>query len=218
MVTINVCFHGVGRCSTEREPGEARYWMATEVFLRVLDELADEPHVALSFDDGNRSDVDIALPALRERGMKATFFALAGRLNDPSSLSGSDLRELRRAGMSIGNHGWTHAPWRGLSDTTAQRELNDSRSVLATASGGAITDAALPLGRYDRGTLRRLREAGYQAVYTSDRYPSADRSWLRARYSVTSSDDAGSVSRIARRRARMPETRNVAASMIKRFR
>jgi len=35
--------------------------------------------VQLSFDDGNRSDVGIALPALLERELSATFFVVAGR-------------------------------------------------------------------------------------------------------------------------------------------
>ncbi|WP_106816282.1 polysaccharide deacetylase family protein [Microbacterium timonense] len=215
---VNVCFHGIGVSRREREPGEARYWMAQDVFLRVLDEAADRPHVRLSFDDGNRSDVDIALPALRERGLTATFFALAGRLDDPASLSPADLAELRSAGMSIGSHGWEHVPWRGLSDTAARREFVDARRALAQASGATITEAAFPLGRYDRSTLRRLKSAGYRTVYSSDRFPARPGSWLQARYSVSSTDDVESVRRVMAGRPGAHEARNVAASMVKRLR
>ena len=48
----------------------------------------------LSFDDGNSSDVEIALPALRERGLPRRFFVVAGRLDRPGSLSRDDVREL----------------------------------------------------------------------------------------------------------------------------
>lgn len=217
-MTVGICFHGIGACRTEREPGESRYWMPTDTFLRVLDELAATPGVSISFDDGNRSDVDIALPALRERGLRATFFALAGRLEDPASLGAADLRGLRAAGMSVGSHGWSHVPWRHLDAADAQLEFIDARRVLTEACGAQITDAALPLGRYDRQTLRRLKDAGYRSVYTSDRFPFTTRSWLRARYSVTGVDTPASVRAYAAGGVRASEIRNIAASALKRLR
>ena len=214
----HICFHGIGRCSREREPGEARYWMGGKVFLDVLDALAEHQSVALSFDDGNRSDAEFALPALRERGLSATFFALAGRLDDAASLGREDLRELRAAGMVIGSHGWDHVPWQGLTHEAAQREMVLARLALEEAGGGPITEAALPLGRYDRVTLRRLRTAGYRAVYTSDRFRAREDAWLRARYSVTADDTAASVLAIASARTGPREARNVIASQVKRLR
>ena len=215
---VHLCFHGLGTCAQEREPGEAHYWMAEPVFLGVLDALHDHPDVQLSFDDGNRSDADIALPALEERGLSATFFALAGRLDDPASLSPGDLRDLRSKGMGIGSHGWNHVPWRGMGDVDARRELVEARSVLEAASGARITDAALPLGRYDRRLLGRLKDARYRTVYTSDRFPARDGSWLQARYSVTADDTVESVMDIVRRRPGAGDARNVAKSMVKRVR
>ena len=46
-MTVGICFHGIGACRTEREPGESRYWMPTDTFLRVLDELAATPGVSI---------------------------------------------------------------------------------------------------------------------------------------------------------------------------
>ena len=37
-MNIHLCFHGIGTCSTEREPGESRYWIGEDLFLRVLDQ------------------------------------------------------------------------------------------------------------------------------------------------------------------------------------
>ena len=111
---INICFHGIG-AGEEREPGGANYWISRELFLGVLDELRGRPDVRISFDDGNSSDIDVGLPALLERGMQATFFPLAGRLEEAASLGPDDLRSLRSAGMGVGTHGWAHVPWRNLS-------------------------------------------------------------------------------------------------------
>lgn len=215
---INLCFHGIGTTSTEREPGEAQYWVTRRNFLEILDEVRDEPRVALSFDDGNRSDTEIALPALVERGMRANFFALAGRLGDPRSLAAEDLQELRAAGMSLGSHGWAHVPWRGLDATQAQRELVEARETLASASNGPITTAALPLGRYDRKLLSQLRDGGYDRVFTSDRFPARPAAWLQARYSVTASDTRASVSTIIKHRLSRDDVRGVIASVAKRLR
>jgi len=213
----HICFHGIGTCRTEREPGEARYWVTRDDFLRILDAVADSD-TGISFDDGNRSDIDVALPALQERGLRATFFHLAGRLDDPDSLAAPDLRALVAAGMEVGSHGWEHVPWRGLSPAEAEREFVDARTALQEASGTVVTSAALPLGRYDRQVLKRLRRAGYSSVFTSDRHPVHDGAWLRARYSVTAGDTAGSISQLLSSRPGLHDVRQVAAGLVKRMR
>jgi peptidoglycan/xylan/chitin deacetylase (PgdA/CDA1 family) len=217
-VIAHLCFHGIGRCRVEREPGEARYWVDERVFLGILDAVAARQDVHLSFDDGNVSDIEVALPALLERGLSATFFALAGRLDDASSLNAHDLRDLRAAGMVIGSHGWRHISWRGLGPRDEQRELVEARSVLEEACGADVTTAALPLGRYDRAVLSSLRRRGYQTVFTSDRYPVRPTSWLQARYSVTADDTVDSVMAVADARWGRSEVRNLAASAVKRLR
>lgn len=215
---IHLCFHGIGVPRREREPGEAHYWVAEELFLRVLDLLPGRGDVDLSFDDGNRSDVDFALPALAERGLRATFFALAGRLQDPDSLDPEALIRLQTAGMRIGSHGWAHVPWRGLSDEDARRELLDARRALEQASAATIREAALPLGRYDRRLLQRLHTAGYDRVFTSDRMPARDRSWLSPRYSVTAADTVASVQEILALRPDPGDAVRFGKSLLKRLR
>lgn len=214
----HLCFHGIGVCERERERGESRFWTSESMFLRVLDMITRDGSISVSFDDGNRSDIEVALPALLERGLSATFFVVAGRLDDPQSLSPADLRELRGHGMGIGSHGWDHVPWRRLSTSDVAREIVDSRTVLAEASGGEVSSAACPLGQYDRASLRALQRAGYDSVFTSDHYTAADTAWLRPRYSVTAQDSVEAVTR------RLPRLRgpggrwNSAKSVLKRLR
>jgi peptidoglycan/xylan/chitin deacetylase (PgdA/CDA1 family) len=217
-MTINLCFHGIGDATREREPGEARYWIGRDLFLRVLDEVREHADVQLSFDDGNVSDIETGLPALLERDLHATFFALAGRLGEPTSLSSSDLRTLRGAGMGIGTHGWAHIPWRGLTTQEQQREFADAREVLAEASGGRVDDAALPLGRYDRTSLAQLRSHHYRTVFSSDRYPARSSAWLQPRYSLTAADTVATVHRILTHRAGLADLRGRASSAVKRLR
>jgi peptidoglycan/xylan/chitin deacetylase (PgdA/CDA1 family) len=190
----NISFHGIGTPDgPEREPGEHRYWVTESAFLRVLDFCAEQPNVRLSFDDGNASDVEIALPALTERGLTADFFPIADRLDTPGSLGLADLRALTAAGMTVGTHGAAHRPWPQALATDRTRELEDARGRIAEGSGRPVDTAACPFGAYDRTVLRALREAGYRTVFTSDARPARSGSWLQPRYSVEADDTPESV-------------------------
>ena len=189
----NVCFHGVGTPARPVDDAEARYWVPRDDFLRILDEVAGWPSVALSFDDGNGSDAEIGLPALAERGLTATFFVLAGRLGAPGSLTTDQVRALAESGMAVGSHGMDHVSWRGLDATARARELVEARAAIAAASGGVVDRAAFPRGQYDRGALTSLRRLGYSRVYSSDARPARPDAWLQARYSVTRSDTVESL-------------------------
>jgi peptidoglycan/xylan/chitin deacetylase (PgdA/CDA1 family) len=185
---LNVCFHGVGRPQRELEPGEDRYWVSTGRFHDILDELASWPNVRISFDDGNASDTEIVLPALVERRLTADFFLLAGRVGQPGSVDADGVRALRRHGMTIGSHGMRHRTWRGMTGEQAVEEFVTARELLADLAGAPVTDAACPLGQYDRRVLGRLRRHGYRRVFTSDRRPARRDAWLQPRYSVRRDD------------------------------
>jgi peptidoglycan/xylan/chitin deacetylase (PgdA/CDA1 family) len=181
----NLTFHGVGTPPRELTPEEAHVWLSQERYLAVLDAIHGRHDVRISFDDSFRTDIDVALPALLERGMTATFFVLAGRLHHPEHLAETDLVRLREAGMTIGSHGMDHRNWRRLDAGELTRELEDARGVLAAAVNAPVTRTSVPFGAYDRHVLGRLRDAGYDHVYTSDGGPAREDAWLQARTSVT---------------------------------
>jgi peptidoglycan/xylan/chitin deacetylase (PgdA/CDA1 family) len=185
---LNVCFHGIGEPQRELEPGEDVYWITESKYQAILDELATWPDVRISFDDGNASDAEIGLPGLVERGLKAQFFLLAGRLGTSGSIDCEGVQELRRHGMTVGSHGMRHRSWRGLTRPEREEEFVTARDQLAEAAGAPVTMAACPLGQYDRRVLGALRAQGYTTVFTSDRRPARDDSWLQPRYSVRRDD------------------------------
>lgn len=194
MATVtNICFHGIGEPRREMEPGESSYWVTRDSFLRVLDALVDRPGVRISFDDGNASDVEIGLPALQERGLSATFFVLAGRLEHRGSLASDQMHELVGAGMRIGSHGMHHRSWRAMSSAESRLELVEARDALSETAGRPVTEAALPLGSYDRRLLADLRRQGYHRIYTSDRAQARETAWLQPRFSITAADTVPSV-------------------------
>jgi peptidoglycan/xylan/chitin deacetylase (PgdA/CDA1 family) len=191
---VNLCFHGVGVPQRVLEPGEDGYWVSRDAFERILDDVLTWPdRVNLSFDDGNASDAEIALPALTQRGLTAQFFVLAGRFDTVGSLSADDVRELAAAGMGVGTHGMAHQSWRNLSESDQLAELVTARDEISAAVGRPVTEAACPLGRYDRRLLSQLKRLGYTRVYTSDRRRTRDAAWLQPRYSVRVEDDVASL-------------------------
>jgi peptidoglycan/xylan/chitin deacetylase (PgdA/CDA1 family) len=151
--------------------------------------------------------------------MTATFFPVAGRVDQPGSLTSAALRELRRNQMCIGTHGMDHIPWRGLDRDQQRREFVLARERLADASGGPILEAALPLGRYDRRVLSRLRRLGYTRVYSSDRSPARPGAWLQPRYSVLADDTPSSLrAQVLRLPSSRRRLRTHAVGLVKRLR
>jgi peptidoglycan/xylan/chitin deacetylase (PgdA/CDA1 family) len=162
----------------------------------ILDVVQGRSDVRLTFDDGNRSDVDEALPALTERGLRAQFFVCPGRFGADGFVDAEDVRALRSAGMSIGSHGMDHVHWRRLEPSAVEREIVQAKRELEAALEAPVEAAACPFGAYDRRTLRALRGAGFRRVYTSDGGPAGARDWLVTRNTVHRWDSAASVERM----------------------
>jgi peptidoglycan/xylan/chitin deacetylase (PgdA/CDA1 family) len=185
----NVNFHGVGEPARALGASEAMVWLSVSRLLETLDSLQGRTDVRISFDDGNRSDVEVALPALLARGMTATFFVLAGRLEDPGFLDAEDVHELVAAGMTIGSHGLHHRDWRRLRDAELTCELGMSRRILEDVIGRPVTRAAVPFGSYDRRVLASARrDGGYEQLFTSDGGPARRGTWLQPRTTVSNDD------------------------------
>jgi peptidoglycan/xylan/chitin deacetylase (PgdA/CDA1 family) len=216
---INLCFHGIGAARRPLEAGEEHYWISEAVYEQVLDQVSGRSDIALSFDDGNASDIEIGLPGLVDRGLSATFFVLAGRIDTDGSLSSSDVSRLASSGMSIGLHGMDHVPWRGLDEGALRRELDDARSLVESAAGETVAQAACPLGQYDRRILSQLKSRGYEKVFTSDRRRARASSWLQPRYSLTSDTTMESLQTdVLQPAALARRARLVAVGIIKRLR
>lgn len=179
---IGVCFHGVGPPPLYLGQWTQRIFLDEKAFLSILDEVREHPEVELSFDDGYSSDLDIVLPALIERGLKATFFPLAGRLGCRGYVDPEGLRALTTSGMTVGSHGMHHRSWRGLDSQEQQEEFVAARSIIAEAAAAEVTQAACPNGSYDRQVLKYLRTRGYVKVFTSDSRVARRGAWLQPRF------------------------------------
>jgi peptidoglycan/xylan/chitin deacetylase (PgdA/CDA1 family) len=152
------------------------------------------PHtVAIAFDDGFRSVLDIAAPVLHEVGFRATVFAVAGHLggrNDwPTQargvpilplLSARDLYTLAADGFEIGAHGVTHVPLDRLSPGEVESETAGAKQILEDVAGTQVRVFAYPEGRAD-ASVRHAVAARYRAACSTELRgagPRDDRHWL----------------------------------------
>lgn len=166
-------FHGIGEPGREYEYGEHPYWIDAARFGEVLDLVERLPQtVEITFDDGNASDYAIAVPELQRRKIKARFFVLAGKLDEPGSLSRDEVRAIDADPLfSIGSHGLMHRVWPELTEAERSEEVEQSCKILSDLCARPINEAGLPFGRYDRATMKALSKAGYTRVYSSDGGP-----------------------------------------------
>lgn len=103
--------------------------------------------VVISFDDGDASNLDVALPLLRERRMVAEFFVTSDFIGQPGMLTVQGVRALADAGMGVQSHGRSHRFLEDLDDEAMYAELRDSKDRLEGASGAPVTAIAFPGGR-----------------------------------------------------------------------
>jgi Polysaccharide deacetylase len=155
------------------EPRDYSYVLDSAVFAEQLDLFTQLRNATgllpgLTFDDGHRSNYELALPLLCARGLKAHFFITAGWTGTRSAYMGwNELRALHDAGQSIGAHGWSHTLLTHCNTTELHRELHSARSLLQDKLGTDVTTLSLPGGRSNRRVLAACRDAGYTQVFTS---------------------------------------------------
>ena len=124
--------------------------------------------VVLSFDDGHASNALLALPLMRERGMRGVFFVTTGFVGTrPGYCSVAQLREMAAHGMEIGGHGHTHRFLSDLPDADLVDEMQRSQGLLAEWLGAAPSQMSFPGGRYDRRALEAAARNGFGILHGS---------------------------------------------------
>lgn len=134
--------------------------------FRTLEEafaknVSSRGNICLTFDDGNKSDVDLVLPMLLEVSAKATFFITTDWIGQPSFLSVSNIRELHNHGMQIGSHSKSHLNLKYLSHEEIKEELASSKKVLEDIIGAPVDAFSYPFGEHWPSSYKIARDVGY---------------------------------------------------------
>ena len=128
----------------------------------------------ITFDDGYRSFLNDAGPALERWGFTATVFLVAGLIGRTNSwdseevqeplLSAEEILDLQARGSTFGSHTMTHAALTRIPLERASIELSDSRRALESVLGAPVTVLCYPYAKQDPSIRALARKAGYQAA------------------------------------------------------
>jgi peptidoglycan/xylan/chitin deacetylase (PgdA/CDA1 family) len=205
-------FHGLGEPPSWVEASERPYWVPIAQFEDLLARTARREEIEYTFDDGNRSDLEVAVPRLRRLGRSAGFYVLTGRLDRQGYLSPDDVRALVSEGMGVGLHGRDHLDWRRIDDQRFEAETVDARAQLAAIAGRPITAVSIPFGAYTRRIVARLTDLGYEAILTTDGGACDTRRRIRNRTSIRADMDASEIEDILAGRSSLTANLRRAAS------
>jgi peptidoglycan/xylan/chitin deacetylase (PgdA/CDA1 family) len=131
--------------------------------LLVKQGRADKPWVALTLDAGASAEpVPRMLDALRERGVKITFFLTGKWIAENPDLT----RQIVADGHEIANHTFTHPDLTRLGAVAARKELADTENLLQSTTGASSRPLFRPpYGAYDEQVLRTAVGEGYLPIY-----------------------------------------------------
>ena len=158
---------------------EAGYRTVTlDVMLSALNAGGDaqDRTVAVTFDDGFVCAYDAALPVLLRHEIPATTFVPSDRIGKSNDwmrshatapraiLSVSQLRELDRAGITVGSHTRTHPRLTEIGAARVADELRGSKAALEQILGKRVDYFAYPFGLCNNAVRDEVERAGYRAA------------------------------------------------------
>lgn len=207
--TLVLCYHAL----SERFP--AQLSTTPELFARQLRRLrsrgyrgvtfsqaAQKPRgrtVAITFDDGYRSVLQLGLPILQELGWPATIFVPTDFVGseEPMSWPGidrwlggehesellplawSELAHLASLGWEVGSHTCSHPRLSELDDERLAYELGESKAVCELHLGGSCRSLAYPYGDVNQRVVAAARAAAYSSAAALRPCPRLPLDWPR---------------------------------------
>jgi peptidoglycan/xylan/chitin deacetylase (PgdA/CDA1 family) len=130
---------------------EAAFWRGAK----------EQPLIALTFDDGPKSELtDLLLATLKREGVPATFFVIGRHVTAYPELA----RKIVDAGMEIANHSYTHPNLTLLSPQGVERELLRTSASVRTATGKRVRYFRPPGGNINPMVTRVAAEWGLTPV------------------------------------------------------
>src|SRR6476620_8247119 len=138
----------------------------------------------ITFDDGWKSQYDVAWPIMKKFGYTFTMFIYTegvrgGHFGGGEAITWEQLAEMRDAGIDIEAHSATHQDLRKPYDKVAKKklspeeynawlkgEVDGSKQLLEQKLGIKVNCFAVPYGFYNERIKQECKNSGYDAVFT----------------------------------------------------
>jgi peptidoglycan/xylan/chitin deacetylase (PgdA/CDA1 family) len=126
--------------------------------------------IVITFDDGNQSFAEHALPLLEQYRVPSTNFVILENIT--KKLHGSmDLETVGRVAehplVTIGSHTLTHPTLTEIDETRARAEIISSKDRLEELMGEEIHYFSYPTGVFNDKAVALAKEAGYRLAFTT---------------------------------------------------
>lgn len=131
----------------------------------------DSKTIRLTFDEGYENGYTPAiLDALKERGVKATFFVLEDYARKEPEL----VQRMIDEGHTVGNHSVHHYSMPDLSAEECREEIMGLHSYILDEFGYEMTLFRPPMGEFSEQSLAVARDCGYETLLWSFAYADWD--------------------------------------------
>lgn len=152
--------------------------VALSDLLKRDNSMEDSKIIAITFDDGYKDNFTIAAPALKERGMKATFFVTISYvearvkkkwLDDRQRefMNWADVEGLLNMGFEVGSHMMDHRDLTLLEEEELCFQLSRSKDKIAAVTGSEPKIFSYPYGKFNEMVIETAKKSGYTAGCSS---------------------------------------------------
>lgn len=136
--------------------------------------LPDKP-VVITLDDGYRDNYLYAYPILKKFGFTATFYITTDYVAEPGSegtfMTWDEIKDLDKAGMTIGCHTLDHCWLTRASWEEAWRQVGDSKGILEEQLGKKVDNFAYPYGALNKWVTEVVYDWGFRSAVTVNPRP-----------------------------------------------
>ena len=115
--------------------------------------------ISLTFDDGD-ADNYLIRSALKDNGLRATFYVVSGLTGSDGYMTVDQLHDLYQDGNEIGGHTLTHSSLSDVRGDALKKEVCQDRLNLLNM-GFDVTSFAYPFGYYDDEAIKTVKLCGY---------------------------------------------------------
>lgn len=125
--------------------------------------------VVLTFDDASGSQLDLAVPLMREAGVTGTFYIPTSLVARIGYMTWPDICRLEEEGFTIGSHGHSHHELRDMSEAEAEADLVTSQLAFMRGLGHPVAHMATPFGCWTPELADMARVVGFRSMRTTAR-------------------------------------------------
>ena len=143
--------------------GDGPFWELHGTTVQRIAPPYRKGRVALTFDDGPGPFTRQILDELESLHARATFFVIGQNVKESPGM----VRELRDAGMVIGNHTWTHPNMTKLGFAGQRAQIERTQKIIQATIGQRPRFFRPPTWAWNKTTARVVAEEGMLGVLFS---------------------------------------------------